>query len=345
MDRPTVGVIGCGYWGIRLVRNFNASDRWHLKTACDSDEVQLEKVRADYPAVETTREAADLFADEELDAIAIATPVATHFALAEQSLKAGKHTWVEKPMTASTQEADTLIEAASNVDRLLHVDHTYVYTPAVSKIRALIAAGELGDIRYFDSMRVNLGLFQHDVNVVWDLAPHDISILEHCVGSAPEQVSAHGKAHFEYEGKSLENVAYLTVDLAGGAIAHFNVNWLSPVKVRQILIGGSEKMLVFNDLEPIEKIKVYDYGVEITSREEIYRTLIQYRTGDMYSPNLPTKEALRLEVDHFAECVAGGRPTDTPGEAGRYVVQVLEAASASIAASGAPVSIPARSSA
>jgi predicted dehydrogenase len=339
MDRLNVGVIGCGYWGPKLMRNFSASDRWNLRYACDTDPEPLERVAGIYPAAETTTDIERVLGDDDLDVVAIATPVSTHYDLACMALEAGKHTWVEKPITATSGEASDLIERAREADRLLHVDHTYIYTPAVRRIRELVEAGELGEILYFDSVRVNLGLFQHDINVVWDLAPHDISILHHVVGKEALSVSASGQAHFEYNEQRLENVAYVTVKLADDCIAHFNVNWLTPVKIRQILVGGSEKMLVFNDLEPIEKIKVYDYGIEISSPEEIYQTLIQYRTGDMYSPNLPQHEALRVECEHFADCIDAGTHTDTDGEAGLYVVRILEAADTSLAGEGKSVGL------
>lgn len=335
----SVAVIGCGYWGPKLVRNFQASEQWELRTVCDRDPSQLVGIKAAYPSVGVCEDYRQILEDDRVDAVAIATPVHTHYEIAKQFLWAGVHTWVEKPLTADRAQAEELIELADETGALLHVDHTFVYTPAVRKMKRLIDDGEIGDFYYFDSVRVNLGLFQHDVNVLWDLAPHDVSILKYLIDKEPVSVSAIGRSHIQTAEHSMENIAYLTVSFADESIAHFHVNWLSPVKIRHILIGGSRKMIVYNDLEPSEKVKVYDCGVEIQGREEVYSTLIQYRTGDMWSPRVETGEALKAECRHFHDCIEARRPTDTPGEAGLYVVEVLGAANESLARGGEPVRI------
>ena len=329
-----IAVIGCGYWGTHLLRNFFQSKDWELAYACDTDQKHLDKVKTMYPNAKTTTDYAEVMKDSSIDAVAIATPVNTHYEIALAALEAGKHAWVEKPLTDSSATARKLIEAAEKNNVQLHVDHTYIYTPAVQKIKDLIDNGELGDFRYFDSIRVNLGLFQHDINVVWDLAPHDFSILHYCIGKKPIAVNATGKALEKYGTKEIESIAYITVHFEDNTMAHFNVNWMSPVKIRQIIIGGSKKMLVFNDMSTDEKLKIYDTGVSIQNREEIYDTLIQYRTGDMHSPRVENKEALKTEVDHFYECIKAGKATITDGTSGLYVVQLLEAAEISIKNNG-----------
>jgi predicted dehydrogenase len=329
-----IAVVGCGYWGTHLLRNFYQSKDWTLAYACDRDTNQLAKVGNLYPDLKLTTDIEDIINDPTVDALAIATPVQTHYEIALRSLEAGKHTWVEKPLTDSSQTASKLIDAAKKAGVQLHVDHTYIYTPAVKKIKELIENGELGDFRYFDSVRVNLGLFQHDINVVWDLAPHDFSILQYCIGKKPVAVNATGKVLEKYGTKDIESIAYISVHFEDNTMAHFNVNWVSPVKIRQIIVGGSKKMLVFNDMSADEKLKIYDSGVNIENREEIYDTLIQYRTGDMHSPRIENKEALKVEVDHFYECIKAGKPTITDGSSGLYVVKLLEAAEISIKNNG-----------
>jgi predicted dehydrogenase len=337
--KRSIAVIGCGYWGPKLVRNFHASELWDLRYVCDRDPSQLARIKAEYPSVEVLEDYRELLERDRLDAVAIATPVFTHYEIAKFFLWAGVHTWVEKPLTSTRAQAEELIELAEESGALLHVDHTFVYTPAVRKMKQLIDEGVIGDFYYFDSVRVNLGLFQHDVNVLWDLAPHDVSILKYLIDKEPTAVSAVGRCHVPYGGRPLENIAYLTVSFEDESIAHFHVNWLSPVKLRHILIGGSRKMIVYNDIEPSDKVKVYDAGVELASREDVYATLIQYRTGDMYSPRVENSEALKLECQHFHECIERRLPTETPGEAGLYVVKVLEAANRSLQRAGEPVRI------
>lgn len=329
-----ISVIGCGYWGRHIVRNFNTSSNWNLKYICDLDANRLNQFAAQYPNAKATNNPDDIFSDNSIDAVAIATPVFSHFELAKHSLLSGKHTWVEKPLTSTSAEAAELCEIAEKMNVLLHVDHTFIYTSAVRKIKELYDSGELGNFLYFDSVRVNLGLFQHDVNVLWDLSPHDISILEYVVGKKPESINAVGKSVIKYSGKKLENIAYLTVNFADDTIAHFHANWLSPVKIRQIMIAGDKKMLVFDDMAASEKIKIYDSGVKIENNEDIYDAMIQYRTGDMHSPAIRNDEALAVEVSHFYDSIKNNQKTRTSGESGLYVVKILEAANKSLSKNG-----------
>ena len=334
-----IGVIGCGYWGNHILRNFNNSELWELKYACDLEDSQLNKVKNLYPDTIRTKEYQDILNDPEINAISIATPVHTHYEIAKASLLAGKHTWVEKPLTSSSKDAQELIDIAKEKNLILNVDHTYIYTPSVQKIRELINNNVIGDILYFDSVRINLGLFQHDINVIWDLAPHDISILSYCIGKKPVSVNATGRNVVKYSEKDIENLAYVTVNFEDNTLAHFHVNWLSPVKIRKIIIGGSKKMLVFDDMQNVEKIKVYDSGVEIKDKEDIYESLVQYRTGDMTSPAISNKEALKEEVEHFHDCIINGKNTITDGEMGLAVVKILEAAMHSLEQNGASIKL------
>jgi predicted dehydrogenase len=334
-----IAVIGCGYWGSHILRNFNNSDSWNLVLACDLDKKQLDKAKHLYPQIATTTNPDDVFNNSEIDVVAIATPVFSHYELAKKSLIAGKHTWVEKPLTSTSKQAEELINIAKENGLILNVDHTYIYTSAVQKIKELISNGVLGDILYFDSVRINLGLFQHDVNVIWDLAPHDIAILEYCVGKKPISVNATGSCVLKYSNKNIENIAYLTINYHDGSIAHIHSNWLSPVKIRKIIFGGSEKMLVFDDMENAEKIKIYDTGVKIENKEDIYESLIQYRIGDMISPSISNKEALKEEVEHFYNSILNKSNTITDGEMGLRVVKILEAANLSLAENGKTISI------
>lgn len=331
-----VGVIGYGYWGPNLVRNFYESGVSTVIAVSDLDEVRLAIAKQRYPTIETTAAHEELFANADIDAIAIATPVATHHRLALAALRAGKHVFVEKPLTATVAEGRELIEEAEKRNLILMVDHTFIYTGAVRKMRELVDAGELGDIYYYDSVRVNLGLFQPDVSVLWDLAVHDLAIMNYVFPHRPTAVSATGMAHVP---GSPANVAYLTVYFEGTVIAHLHVNWLSPVKIRHTLVGGSRKMILYDDLEPSEKVKVYDRGITLDSRDSIYQTLIGYRTGDMWAPKLDVSEALLGEAREFADCVSSGRQPPNDGRAGLRVVSILEAASASMDARGAPVEV------
>jgi predicted dehydrogenase len=323
-----VGVIGYGYWGPNLVRNFAEVPGSQVVAVSDLRPERLAQAQARHPAIKTTTEHRELFADPEIDAIAIATPVSTHYELARQALQAGKHVLVEKPLTATSEQALRLIEEAERRNRVLMVDHTFVYTGAVRKLRELVANSALGDLYYYDSVRVNLGLFQRDVNVIWDLAVHDLSIMDFVLPMKPCAVSATGTSHIP---EQPANVAYLTLFFDGRLIGHIHVNWLAPVKVRRCLIGGSQKMIVYDDLEPSEKVKVYDKGITVNNNaESVYQMLIGYRTGDMWAPQLDATEALRTEALHFIRCVEQGERPTTDGQAGLLVVRLLEAATRSM---------------
>jgi len=303
---------------------------------------RLAMVRSRYPAIKTYADPNELIADRRIDAVVIVTPVSTHYDLALQALRGGKHVLVEKPLTSTVEQATRLVEEADRRQLVLSVDHTFVYTGAVRKIRELLASDGIGDIYYYDSVRVNLGLFQHDVNVIWDLAVHDLAIMDHVLPARPVAVSATGVSHL---GNEPENIAYLTLFFENRLIAHLHVNWLAPVKVRRTLIGGSRKMIVYDDLEPSEKIKIYDKGITVNGNGNgngnKYRMLIDYRSGDMCAPQLDITEALNTEAKHFIKCVEGGQPTMTDGQAGLRVVRILEAATASIAARGRVVELDA----
>jgi predicted dehydrogenase len=330
-----IGVVGYGYWGPNLVRNFSEAEGSRVAAVCDLRPQSLAAAARRYPTIRTTSNFDDLLKDAAIDAVAIATPVRSHFELALSALKAGKHVLIEKPMTETAEQARRLIDAARRHRRVLMVDHTFVYTPAIRKLRDLVRADELGNIYYYDSIRVNLGLIQHDVNVIWDLAVHDFSILEYVLAEHPVAVSANGASPVP---QSPESVAYISLFFGSGTIAHVNVNWLAPVKVRQILIGGSRKMIVYNDLEPSEKIKVYDKGVTLTDDpDKIYQMRVGYRAGDMWAPQLETREGLATEVEHFLDCIENGKVPETDAEAGMRVVELLEAATRSMADRGRPV--------
>jgi predicted dehydrogenase len=333
-----IGVIGYGYWGPNLVRNFAELPEARVVAVSDQNPARLEAARLRYPAIAVMPEHRALIEHPAVDAVVIATPVATHFELALQVLQAGKHVLVEKPLAASSAQARRLTDEADRRGRVLLVDHTFIYTGAVRKIRALIEAGELGEIYYFDSTRVNLGLFQHDVNVIWDLAVHDLAILGYLLPRPPVAVSATGMGHVP--GRP-ENIAALSLFYDGPLIAHLVVNWLSPVKIRQTLIGGSRQMVVYNDLEPVEKVKVYDRGITLdrSQGEALYQTLLGYRTGDIWIPQIDTTEALRVEAQHFLRCLEGREQPLSGGAAGLEVVTILEAASRSLRARGRPVEL------
>jgi predicted dehydrogenase len=332
-----VGVIGYGYWGPNLVRNFMEVGGFRVIAVSDLRPERLALVRARYPAIEVSLEWKDIVTHPGIDAVAVATPVRTHFELAMQALGARKHVLVEKPLAATSEQAECLIEEAQRRQRVLMVDHTFIFTGAVRKIRELIVGDSVGEVYYYDSVRVNLGLFQHDVSVTWDLAVHDLSIMDYVLAAQPLAVSATGMSHVPGEP---ENIAYLTVFFDGHLIAHIHVNWLAPVKIRRTLVGGSKKMIVYDDLEPSEKVKVYDKGITINSKpESIYQMLIGYRTGDMWAPQLDSTEALRTEVQHFLRCIERQERPITDGEAGLRVVRILEAAAQSAAMHGQPVEL------
>lgn len=327
------GVIGYGYWGPNIVRNLRGIDGIELVAICDKNPASLKKAKQAFPELRLTTDYSEICSAPDIDAVAVITPVWTHFELAQAALRNGKHVFVEKPFTSTTRQAEELIELAASRNLQIMVDHTFLFTGAVRKIRQLIDDNTLGKLYYYDSTRVNLGLFQHDVNVLWDLAPHDLSIVDHLIGGEPEAVIATGKNHFN----GLTDVAYLTLYFPDNVIAHINVNWLSPVKVRTTLIGGEKKMLVWNDLELDEKIKVYDRGVEVKNRDSVYDVLVSYRTGDMWAPRIEITEALKVELSYFRDCVETGRTPINDGAAGMRVVRILEAAEESLNRKGEPV--------
>ena len=332
-----IGVIGYGYWGPNLVRNFAECKGAAVRIVCDLRKDQLDKVERRYPGVRVTTTPADVWNDPAVDAVVIATPVQHHFELAMGALRAGKHVLVEKPITSTSEQASRLIDEAASKRLVLMVDHTFVYTGAVRKMRELAESGDLGDIYYYDSVRINLGLFQHDVNVLWDLAVHDLSIMDYVLRQHPVAVSATGLAHVP---NRPENIAYMTMFFNSSLIAHVHANWLSPVKVRRTLLSGSRRMVVFDDLEASEKIKVYDRGISLNpSPENVYQMLIGYRAGDMWAPQLPVAEALALEASHFVACIGDGSTPTTDGAAGLQVVRLLEAATKSMSEQGRPVSL------
>ncbi len=330
-----IGVIGYGYWGPNLVRNFAELSQATVAAVSDLDPRKLELVKKRFPAVKTTTNFQDLLKDPEIDAIAIATPVSTHFELGMAALKAGKHLWLEKPMAETSLQARKLVDEAERRGLVLHVDHTFIYTGAVRKMGELIKSGDLGKIYYYDSIRVNLGLFQRDVSVISDLAVHDFSILDYLLGEHPTAVSASGVNHFP---GTPENLAYITLFYDSGTIAHCNVSWLAPVKVRQILVGGSNKMITYDDLEPSEKIKIYDKGISFTNDpKQIHEMRVGYRTGDMLAPKLDGSEALRVEGDHFVDCIVNKKTPQTDGRLGLRVVELIEAATSSMRGRGETV--------
>ncbi len=326
-----VAVIGLGYWGPNLVRNFLGTDGIDGVIGCDKDAQRLTNIKRRFPETELSDDYPDILRRDDVEIVAIATPVSSHFSLAKAALEAGKHCWVEKPFTATVAQAETLINLAEKKGLKIMVDHTFIYTGAVRKIKDLIDKGVLGDLYYFDSVRINLGLFQHDVNVVWDLAPHDLSIMDYLIEKRPVSVSAVGSCHI---GNRLENIAYLTVNFDNDVIAHFHVNWLAPVKIRTVMIGGTKSMILYDDMENSEKVKVYDKGVEVKTKEGVYQTLVQYRMGDMYAPKLDQTEALTIATQHFVDCIRGNKVPITDGVAGLNVVRILEAADSSIKQQG-----------
>jgi len=332
-----VGVIGYGYWGPNLVRNFVEAPGSKVVAVCDLRPERLAHLSIRHPSIKAVSNYKELLDDPEIDAIAIATPVSSHFEWAMAALRANKHVLVEKPLASNSQEAIQLIDEAARRKLVLMVDHTFVYTSAVRKIRELIASNALGEIYYYDAVRVNLGLFQHDVNVIWDLAIHDLSIMDYVLPSRALAVSATGISNIPGQP---ENVAYITLFFATPQIAHVHVNWLTPVKVRHTLIGGSEKMILYDDLEPSEKVKIYDKGVTVSqSPEAVYEMLVSYRSGDMWAPRLDAGEALHTEALHFIDCIENNTKPETDGQAGLRLVRMVEAAERSLRARGELVEI------
>lgn len=327
------GVIGYGYWGPNVVRNLTTLEGSKVLAICDMDPAARLRAQRAYPGIPVTANPQEVIASTRIDAVAIVSPVWTHFNLAKAALEQGKHVFVEKPFTTNSRQGEELIELAQKKNLRIMVDHTFLFTGAVKKITQLVQEGTLGNLYYYDSTRVNLGMLQHDVNVLWDLAPHDLSIMDHLIQATPEAIVATGEKHLNEH----EDVAFMTIYFPDRIIAHINVNWLSPVKVRTTLIGGEKKMLVWNDLEPDEKVKVYDRGVKTTSQEGLYKLLVNYRSGDMWAPRLEQVEALKQEMIYFVECISSGTDPINDGCAGLRVVNMLEAASESLAKRGSLV--------
>lgn len=328
-----VGIIGFGYWGPQIARNFHSTEDCEISVICDKSPEAQRRIQRAYPGVRTTCDSSEVLRSPHIDAVAVITPVWTHFELAKTALENGKHVFVEKPFTSTVAQAEELIELAARKNLTIMVDHTFLFTGAVRKIRNLIDNGTLGKLYYYDSTRVNLGLFQHDVNVIWDLAPHDLSIMNYLIKSKPVSIVATGQNHLN----SHQDVAYITVYFSDNMIAHFNVNWLSPVKVRTTLLGGEKKMVVWNDLEADEKIKVYDRGVEIKTGQNVYDLLVSYRSGDMWAPKVEQAEALACEARYFINCINKNEAPFNDGVAGLRVVKLLEAADRSLAEMGTVV--------
>jgi len=332
-----IGVIGCGYWGPNHIRNFNALPNCNMLVCCDRDVKRLEHMKSLYPAIETTTETEDLFKDKRLDALVIATPVFTHYELAKKTLENGKHVLVEKPMSHSVETSLSLIRLAENNDRVLMVGHTFEYTAAVNKAKEIMDSGDLGEPLYISSTRLNLGLFQPDINVSWDLAPHDISIITYLLGETPVSVNCQGKSHYK---KDIEDVATITMNYANGVIAFIHSSWLDPNKVRKTTVVGSKKMLLYNDVETQEKIKIYDKGVDAPPYYDTYADFqFSYRYGDIHSPRLDDYEPLRKQSKHFVDCIENGLTPKSDGYSGLKVVSILEAASLSLKKDGQAVPV------
>ncbi|HUK26214.1 MAG TPA: Gfo/Idh/MocA family oxidoreductase [Terriglobales bacterium] len=335
-----VGIIGYGYWGPNVARNFHQPGLSQVVAITDKRKDCLERAQQSFPGVKVTSDCQEVLTHPEIDVVAVVTPVWTHYELAKSALSHGKHVFVEKPFTSTSAQAEELIELAEKKKLQIMVDHTFLFTGAVRKIRQLVEEGIMGKLFYYDAMRVNLGLFQHDINVIWDLAPHDLSIMDYVIQQQPEALVATGEKHLN----SHVDIAFLTIYFPGNVVAHINVNWLSPVKVRTTLIGGEKKMLVWNDLEADEKIKVYDKGVSVKngSHKGVYDLLVSYRSGDMWAPRVEQTEALKSEVGYFFQCIASGKAAVNDGVAGLRVVELLEAAEESLKDRGKLVKLAGR---
>jgi predicted dehydrogenase len=331
-----VAIIGFGYWGPNMVRNFYAQPNCEVKLVADQREERLKIVKNNYPIIKTTTSTEDVFSDLDIDAVVIATPVFTHYELAKKAIKSGKHVLIEKPMTASVAEAEELIDLAAQYKKVVMVDHTFLYTGAVQKIKAIVEENKIGNIQYIDSTRINLGIFQPDINVLWDLATHDISIVNHIINEKPVSVQATGISHTNND---IENIAFLTLNYQNNLITHFNCSWTSPLKIRKFLIGGDKKMIVWDDMEPTEKIKVYDTGYDIRNDEDKQQILIDYRVGDIYVPKVPQKEALAGVAEDFLSAIDKNTTPISDYKSGINVVKVLEASDQSIKNNGKEIEI------
>ncbi len=333
----TVSVVGCGYWGPNLVRNFNVLSGCRVKYVCDTDKKRLKYINELYPAIKTTTNFTTVINDDEVDAVAIVTPVNLHFNQAKKCLAAKKHTFVEKPMATSTRECKELIHLADNNNVTLMVGHTFVYTATVRRIREIIEDGDIGDILYINSRRLNLGLFQKDINVAWDLAPHDLSIILYIMRDQPVAVNCQGKCHVH---SGIEDVTSMTLDFENGSFAVILNSWLDPNKIREMVIVGSRRMIVYDDTQPLEKIKIYDKRVEVPPHYDTFAEFhYSYHYGDMYSPYIKHEEPLKNEAQHFLDCIKTGETPESSGQDGLHVVQILEASSRSLQKGGARVEI------
>jgi len=331
-----VGIIGYGYWGPNILRNFSSIKGVKVRTVCDKNRKALQRAEKVCRDLQLFTDHQDMLKSSDIDVIAIVTSVGTHFELAKRSLENGKHVFVEKPFTSSVKEAEELIRIADRKKLKIMVDHTFLFTSSVRKIKEIVDHNVLGKLYYYDSTRVNLGLFQHDVNVIWDLAPHDLSIMDYVISEKPVAIVATGVGHFN---RGLENIAYITVYFKGNMMAHFNVNWMSPVKVRTTLIGGEKKMLVWNDLEPDEKIRIYDKGVKIKNAEGVYNLLVEYRSGDMWAPRVEHTEALAVELEYFVQCILKDKAPINDGRAGLRIIKMLEATDRSLRGGGKQIKL------
>jgi predicted dehydrogenase len=330
-----VGVLGYGYWGPNIVRNFHAQEQAEVALVCDKNPRAAERLGKVHPTIPFTTDENEMLRSAKVDAVCVITPVATHYSLAKRALENDKHVFVEKPFTCSSAQAEELIELADRKNLKIMVDHTFLFTGPVRKIRQLVDEGALGKLFYYDSLRVNLGLFQHDVSVIWDLAPHDLSIMDHIIREKPEGVVAAAEKHLN----EVEDIAFISVYFPDRVIAHINVNWLSPVKVRTTLIGGEKKMLVWNDLSSDEKIKVYDKGVSLSDGKGVHQLLVSYRSGDMWSPQIEQVEALTEETAYFLQCIMENKKPFNDGVNGLRIVRILEAVDKSIRNRGEAVNL------
>jgi predicted dehydrogenase len=339
MSKPRLAIVGCGYWGQNLIRNFSELKEVEVKAVCDFDLTALARIKRRYPAVELKPGYQEVFSDPRIDAVVIATPVSTHYSFARKALQAGKHVLVEKPLATSGAQVCELIDLAEKQRKVLMVDHTFLYTGAVRRMKTLIESGEVGELLYFDSVRISLGLVQSDINVLWDLGPHDLSIMNHLCDREPISISATGMKHLSCP---FENIAYVSVQFEDNLIAHFHLNWLAPVKVRRTLVGGSKRMIVYDDMETSEKVKVYDKGISMShDPADRERLLTGYRNGDMLAPQLETSEALRLMAQDFASSITENRRPVSDAYSGYRVVRLLELAQRSMAQNGRPIEVPA----
>lgn len=332
-----IAVVGCGYWGPNLVRNFSALPQCVVRYVCDKDEKRLAHMKGLYPQVEATREFEKVVGDKEVDAVAIATPVHLHHELAKKCLEAGKHTFVEKPMAQSSEQCNELVQLAAKKKLTLMVGHTFIYSAPVRRILEIVRSGDIGDIQYISSRRLNLGLFQKDINVAWDLAPHDISIILYLLGKTPVSVNCQGKAHVH---KDIEDVTNMSLNFVNGGFATIHSSWLDPNKVREMVIVGSKRMIVYDDNQPLEKIKIYDKRVETPPHYDTFAEFqYSYHYGDMYAPYIKQVEPLKVEGQHFLDCIKTGKTPESSGLDGLRVIQILEASSRSLKNGGAMVEI------